>query len=147
METLKIRLIEEDSLDEQNHYYLYEVETDTEHYYVTSSDEDIKKNKGMTDLINGYNQMCKDDFTEREWEIAQYLFSFLWDSSNGTNTEVESDIYEEDGFNQDEVINFVEKFNKEQPREVLDVYEDGGVEIYWDYFSCFDLTKSHPLDN
>lgn len=147
MKKLQIRLIETDSLDEGNNYYLYEVETDTEHYYIARSDEDIKNTDSDTlDYSNKYTMKSKSDFTDRELEIAKYLFNFLWDSSNGTNTEVEKDIYEEDGFEEEEIMNFVDKFNKEQPNDVLDAYEDGGVEIYWDYFSCFDMNSFSPWE-
>ena len=143
---LNIKLIETDSLNEKNNYYLYEVETDNEHYYVSTSDEEIKDHNSEISLINNYTMLGREDFTDREWEIAKYLFSFLWDSSNGTNTCVDKDYYEEDEFTQDEMEKFVDKVNK-LGNDGLEIYEDGGVEIYWAFFSMFDLKKCNPFED
>lgn len=140
MEKLKITLVDTDSLNEDNHYYLYEVESSHAHYYMSTSDEELNENptRGEVDYSNEYEMHNREDFTDREWEIAKYLFNFLWDSDNGTNTCVEPDIYEEDGFNKEEIFDFIDKYHFEE-LGVLDTYEDGGVEIYWAYFSCFNL--------
>lgn len=142
MEKLKITLIDTDDMNEDNHYYLYEIKSDHAHYYICTSDEELNENAipGEVDYSNEYRMHKREDFTDREWEIAKYLFNFLWDSSNGTNTCVEEEIYQEDGFNREEIFNFIDKFNFER-LGVLDTYEEGGVEIYWAYFSCFDLNS------
>ena len=134
---LKIELVSTDSLDEKNYYYLYEVISDCFHYYVARSQED-ELELGENDYSNEYAMLDRADFTDKEWEIAKYLFHFLWDSDNGTNTCVDQDIYEEDGFTRKEMEKFMHKFVFDQAG-VLDLYSDGGVEIYWDYFSCFNL--------
>lgn len=145
---LQIKLLETDSLNENNNYYLYEVETDSEHYYIARSDEDINKNAGYIDLTNGYSScalMLKNLLTGRDLEIAKYLFLFLWDSGNGTNTCAEQDVYEYDGFTREEMENFVDKYGfGKLGLGVLDFYEEGGVEIFWDYFSCFDMNWFNP---
>jgi hypothetical protein len=91
----------------------------------------------------------REDFTDRQWEIAKYLFFFLWNSDNGANTCADPDIYEEDGFTREEMEEFVKWFNEKQPNEVLDFYyeDNEGVEIFWAYFSCFDLTKCNPFED
>ena len=144
---LQIKLLETDSLDEKNNYYLYEVESDQFHYYVARSDEDFDEMDVDTkDYSNKYAMLDRKDFTDREWEIAKYLFLFLWDSSNGTNTEVERDIYEEDGFSRREMEKFIHKFAFDEAG-VLDEYSDGGVEIYWSYFSCFNMLTCNPWED
>lgn len=137
-----IRLVEVDALDKDNPYYLYEVITDNAHYYVTRSEEDFSYQlAGSRDYSNDYLMYKREDFTNREWEIAKYLFFFLWDSSNGTNTSCSQDIYEGDGFTYEEMKAFFDKFEFENEGVLeLDAYEEGAVEIYWDYFSCFDLS-------
>lgn len=147
---MKITLIETDDLDRDNIYYLYEVETENKHYYVSRSSEELDEEDIDTrDYTNHYNMLKREDFTDRQWEIAKYLFMFLWDSSNGTNTCADPDIYEEDGFTREEMEEFVRWFNEKQPNEVLDFYyeDNEGVEIYWAYFSCFDLTKCNPFED
>lgn len=147
---MKITLIETDDLDRDNIYYLYEVESKNEHYYVSRSSKELDEEDVDTrDYTNHYNMLKREDFTDRQWEIAKYLFFFLWDSSNGTNTCADPDIYEEDGFTREEMEEFVRWFNEKQPNEVLDFYyeDNEGVEIYWDYFSCFDLTKCNPFED
>ena len=146
---MKTTLIETDDLDSENNYYLYEVEDENKHYYFSTSDEEIAKNGGKINFANHYNMLKREDFTDRQWEIAKYLFFFLWDSSNGTNTCADPDIYEEDGFTREEMEEFVKWFNEKQPNEVLDFYyeDNEGVEIYWAYFSCFDLTNCNPLED
>ena len=145
---MKTTLIETDDLDSENSYYLYEVENEDKSYYISTSDEEIKKNNGEIDFNNHYNMLKREDFTDRQWEIAKYLFTFLWDSSNGTNTCAEPDIYEEDGFTREEMEEFVEWFNEKQPNEVLDFYyeDNDGVEIFWAYFSCFDMNSCNPWE-
>lgn len=145
---MKTTLIETDDLDSENKYYLYEVENEDKSYYISTSDEEIKKNNGKIDFNNHYNMLKREDFTDRQWEIAKYLFTFLWDSSNGTNTCAEPDIYEEDGFTREEMEEFVEWFNGKQPNEVLDFYyeDNDGVEIFWAYFSCFDMSSCNPWE-
>ena len=146
---MKTTLIETDDLDSENNYYLYEVEDENKHYYFSTSDEEIIKNGGKINFANEYNMLKREDFTDRQWEIAKYLFFFLWDSSNGTNTCADPDIYEEDGFTREEMEEFVKWFNDKQPNEVLDFYyeDNEGVEIFWAYFSCFDLTKCNPFED
>lgn len=145
---MKTTLIETDDLDSENKYYLYEVETETQHYYIATSDEEIEKNHGNISFVNEYRMLKREKFTDRQWEIAKYLFMFLWDSSNGTNTCAESDIYEEDGFTKEEMEEFVERFNAKQKNEVLGYYDDThGVEIYWDFFSCFDMNLCNPFED
>lgn len=146
---MKTTLIETDDLDSENNYYLYEVEDENKHYYFSTSDEEIAKNGGKINFANHYNMLKREDFTDRQWKIAKYLFFFLWDSSNGTNTCADPDIYEEDGFTREEMEEFVKWFNDKQPNEVLDFYyeDNEGVEIYWAYFSCFDLTKCNPFED
>lgn len=146
---MKTTLIETDDLDSENNYYLYEVEDENKHYYTSTSDEEIKNNGGKINFANEYNMLKREDFTDRQWEIAKYLFFFLWDSCNGTNTCADPDIYEEDGFTREEMEEFVKWFNDKQPNEVLDFYyeDNEGVEIFWAYFSCFDLTCCNPHDD
>lgn len=136
---LKIRLVDTDTLDSDNHYYLYEVTGDDFHYFVSRSDEENnQEDRDTVDYTNDCKMYNRSDFTDREWEIAKYLFIFLWDSSNGVNTCVEQDIYEDDGFTREEIEDFYNKFNfKDQG--TLDMYSEGGVEIFWSYFSCFNL--------
>lgn len=136
---LQIRLIEVDDLNEENKYYLYCVEGDNFRYYVSRSDEELAEEDVDTwNYSNEFYMRKREEFTDREWEIAKYLFLFLWDSSNGTNTCVEPDIYEDDGFTKDEIEDFINKFQFDDAG-VLEMYEEGGVEIYWAYFSCFDM--------
>lgn len=135
---LTITFIATDDMDEKNPYYLYKVESDEFAYYVCITKEETDLGYGYTDYSNKYEMYNRSDFTDREWETAKYLFHFLWDSDNGTNTCVEKDIYEEDGFEESDFIALLEKFHFAD-KGVLDLYEDGGVEIYWDYFSCFNL--------
>lgn len=146
---MKTTLIETDDLDSENKYYLYEVETETQHYYIATSDEEIEKNHGNISFVNEYRMLKREEFTDRQWEIAKNLFMFLWDSSNGTNTCVDSEIYEEDGFTKEEMEEFVEWFNAKQKNEVLDYYYEDtyGVEIYWDFFSCFDMNSCNPWED
>ena len=118
--------------------YLYEVTSDNFHYYVSLYQNDENFRLGEQDYSNELYMRKREEFTDREWEIANYLFWFLWNSENGTNTCVEKDIYEEDGFTQEEISNFINDFQFDKAG-VLEMYEDGGVEIYWAYFSCFDL--------
>ena len=114
---------------------------------MSTSDEEIKNNGGKINFANEYRMLKREGFNSRQWEIAKYLFMFLWDSSNGTNTCAESDIYEDDGFTKEEMEDFVSWFNSKQESEVLDFYEDGGVEIYWAYFSCFDINSCNPWED
>lgn len=147
---MKTTLIATDDLDRDNIYYLYEIESKNEHYYVSRSSKELDEEDVDTrDYTNHYNMLKREDFTDRQWEIAKYLFFFLWNSDNGTNTCVEPDIYEEDGFTREEMEEFVKWFNEKQPNEVLDFYYDDneGVEIFWAYFSCFDLTSCNPHDD
>ena len=144
---LQIRLVEVDDLNEKNKYYLYEVIGDTVHYLVSRSDEELnEEDQDTRDYSNKYEMYDREEFTDREWEIAKYLFMFLWDSSNGTNTCVEKDIYEEDGFTQKEFEQFIHKFQFDEAG-VLDEYSDGGIEIYWDYFSMFNLMSCNPWED
>lgn len=144
---LQIRTVDTDSLDEKNNYYLYEVIGDTVHYLVARSDEELnEEDQDTRDYSNKYEMYNREEFDDREWEIAKYLFMFLWDSDNGTNTEVERDIYEDDGFTQEELEQFISKFQFDNAG-VLDMYEDGGVEIYWDYFSMFNLMSCNPWED
>lgn len=136
---LIIKLIDIDDSDRMNKYYLYEVESDDFQYYVSRSDEELNNTDEDTfNYTNEFLMFDRDDLTNREWEIAKYLFIFLWDSDNGTNTCVDKEIYEEDGFSEDEIAAFIEQYHLEEIG-VLELYEDGGVEIYWSYFSCFNL--------
>lgn len=133
---LTITFIATDDMDEKNPYHLYEVESDNFAYYVCVTKEEI--GLGYADYSNKYEMYNRSDFTDREWEIAKYLFHFLWNSDNGTNTCVERDIYEEDGFDPAEIKQFINDFHFEDAG-VLEFYDDNGVEIYWDYFSFFNL--------
>ena len=144
---LQIRLIETDSLEENNNCYLYEVEGDNFRYYVAIDDEEFNAMDTDTkDYSNKFYMRKREEFTDREWEIAKYLFLFLWDSSNGTNTCVEKEFYEDDEFTQEEMADFISKFQFDDAG-VLDMYEDGGVEIYWSYFSCFDMISCNPWED
>ena len=144
---LTITLIMVDDLDKDNRYYMYEIEGDNIHYIVTRSDEDLNnEDQDTKDYSNKYYMHKREDFTDREWEIAKYLFMFLWDSDNGTNTCVEKDIYEDDGFTKKEIENFMDNFQFDQ-EGVLDMYSDGGFEIYADFLSCFDLTSCNPWED
>lgn len=135
---LRIQFIDQD----YDGYYLYKVESDDFIYYVSRSEEELKDQEQLEmdtkDYSNKYTMYDRQDFTDREWEIAKYLFNFLWESDNGTNTCADKDIYEDDGFTQNEIEKFIFKFQFDEAG-VLDMYSDGGVEIYWDYFSCFNL--------
>lgn len=146
---MKKTLIATDDLDNDNIYYLYEVEGKNEHYYVSRSSKEFnEEDVDVEDLTNKYHMLKREDFNDRQWEIAKYLFTFLWDSSNGTNTCADPDIYEDDGFTRKEMEEFVEWFNEKQPNEVLDFYyeDNEGVEIYWDFFSCFDMNSCNPWE-
>lgn len=116
--------------------YLYEVDSDNFNYYVARYKEET--DLGEADYSNKYFMHNRSDFTDREWEIADLLFNFLWTSENGTNTCMDKDWYEEDGFSKEEIAHFIYKYQFDDAG-VLEMYEDGGVEIYWDYFSCFNL--------
>lgn len=136
---LKITLVGEDNLDENYPYYLYEVENAEYHYYLSKT-KDEPRTYQSKNWRNKYQMYERKDFSQREFAIAKYLFQFLWNSSNGTNTGCDQDIYEDDGFTAEEIETFITKFNFEK----LGVLEFGtgdenSVEIYWDYFSCFDL--------
>jgi len=136
---LKITLVETDDLDEENPYYLFEVECAEYHYYLAkdSNDQSDYRTKNWK---NKFPMLQKEDLTDRELEIAKYLFQFLWDSSNGTNTGCDQDIYEDDGFTAEEMKAFIQKFGFDK-MGVLEfgLEEENSVEIFWDYFSCFDL--------
>ena len=143
---IRIRLIETDNLDPNNAYYLYEVNTGTEHFYTSTSDEEMSYLDQDEQLfVNDHKLYGRDDFTDREWEIAKYLFRFLWDSCNGTNTGCAQEIYEEDGFTVQEMEDFVDKFD--QGGLSFDETDINQVEIYWDYFATFDLTKCNPFED
>lgn len=138
---VKITLIEVD-----DDCYLYEVETDTAHFYTTSTDEDKKAlDRGEELYVNDHKLYGREDFTDSEWEIAKYLFMFLWDSCNGTNTGCAQEIYEDDGFTPEEMENFVNKFD--QGGLSFDETDVNQVEIFWDYFATFDLTRCNPFED
>lgn len=142
---IRIRLIAVDGLDPNNSYYLYEVETDKEHCYVSVSDEELNNTDYDEELfVNDHKLYGREDFTDREWEIAKYLFKFLWDSS-GTNTGCAQEIYEEDGFTVEEMESFVDKFK--QGGLTFDETDVNQVEIFWDYFSTFNLKRCNPFED
>lgn len=140
---LQVRLIE---VDDGVDAYLYEIEGDNIHYIISRSEDELNEQDQDTwDYSNKYEMINREEFKNREWEIAKYLFTFLWYSENGTNTCVEQDIYEDDGFTREELEQFIHKFQFDEAG-VLEMYEDGGVEIYWDYFSMFNLTTCNPWE-
>lgn len=141
-------LIATDDMDESCIYYLYEIKTFDNHYYLTKTKEQLEEdgNDHYINYSNPYTMYERKDFTDREWEIAKYLFDFLWNSDNGTNTCCEADIYTDDGFSFDEIKQFVDKFKLEEIG-VVELYDDNGIEIYWDYFSCFDLNSCNVLED
>lgn len=140
MAKVKITCIATDELDEDFTYYLYEVETDNLQYYVTRCNKDFDNENDERDYSNVQHMYDRNDFNDREWEIAKYLFKFLWDSSNGINTACDQDVYEDDGFSHQEMVDFIEKFDFETKGALeIDTYDEGAIEIYWEFFSCFNL--------
>jgi len=136
-QNLKITLIEVDNLDEENHYYLYEVEGSNQHYYYCTSDEERLANDSVKDYSNAHDLIERSDMNDKEWHIANVLFEFLWTSSNGTNTCMDYEQLAEEDITQDDIIAFINKFNLQDD---LDYYEEDGVEIYWGFLCSFDLT-------
>ena len=128
-------------------YYLYEVISDNMHYLVSRSQEELdEQDQDTWDYSTKYELIEREEFTDKEWEIAKYLFEFLWTSDNGTNTMTDQEQYEEEGITREEMEQFIDKFKFDE-MGVLDMYEDGGVEIYWDYLCCFDLMTCNPWED
>jgi len=117
--------------------YLYEITTPHNRFYAYSDGAEC----GCEEFTYNSELYVKDDFTEREWKIAKYLFNFLWNSENGTNTCAERDIYEDDGFTPDEMKSFVEKFGGDGLEFI-----DENVEIYWLFLCSFDLSKANVFE-
>lgn len=135
-ETIKVDLIETDTLDSDNSYYLYEVTTTHSHYYYCTSDNEKVEDK--FDFSNQTELIERQDMTDKDWHIAKALFQFLWESSNGTNTCMDFDQLNDEGISKDDVEEFWDKFSV--LKDCLDMYEDDGVEIYWQFLCSFDLT-------
>ena len=104
--------------------------------------EEEQWNKQIPLNFSNFNLIQKEDLSDREYEIAKYLFMFLWNSENGVSTGCEQDIYEDDGFTRKEMVNFVEKINNLVGEEVLEITEDTSntiIEIMWSYLCSFEL--------
>lgn len=146
-----ITLIEEDRYSETESAMLFEVRDDTKHYYVTATvdiADDGRVYKPISYAPVREKLITREDMTDDEYELAKELFCFLWDSDNGTNTCESYECLEDAGFTQEDVQNFIDKFELEN---ALDLYEnnnpeDDGVEIYWEFLCNFDIDSCNFID-
>lgn len=133
----EIILIDTDTLDSDNTYYLYEIITNHSHYYYCTSDEELSgQDQDKHDYSTERELIERSDMTDKEFAIAKTLFHFLWNSNNGTNTCMDYEQLEEEHISRQEVEEFVDKF---QLNDALELYEEDGVEIYWQFLCSFDL--------
>lgn len=131
--SIVIKLVDTDTFDTECTYYLYEVSNGEDHYFFSTSTKD--GDLGI-ETYPSKTLLQRADFNEKEWHIAYVLFHFLWSSDNGTNTCMDYDQLEEEGISKTDVEAFIKKFNLDN---ALDIYEEDGVEIYWEFLCSFDL--------
>lgn len=133
---LKTSLVATDTLDSDNTYYLYEIETETSHYYYSTSDYELNESNTKPFEFVSNKLIERKDMSDNEWNIAKVLFWFLWNSENGTNTCMDYEQLEEENITKEDIEKFIEKFDLD---DCLDIYEEDGVEIYWEFLCRFDL--------
>lgn len=134
LEKFEIEMVGTDYTDADRPYYLYEVHIADYHYFVatTYDEQDFQINNAFANTNPLWE---RKDFTDREWELAKWLFEIIW-SSDYTNTLIDEEMVDESPFIEEEIINFIEKFKMEI---AFEIYGDSSFEIYWEYLAFFDL--------
>lgn len=136
LEKFEIEMIGTDYTDADSPYYLYEVHIADYHYFVATTyyEQDFQINNAFANTNPLWE---RKDFTDKEWELAKWLFDIIWESDY-TNTLIDTEMIEESNFSYDDIDSFISKFC-EYNKGAFDYYEDGSFEIYWSYLEMFDL--------
>lgn len=136
----EIELLEEDTFDPNCTYALLRVEEEDKEYCLSA----IQRSQAMSDIRDYSDHLInKEDMSELEYTIARQLFLFLWNSENGTNTNMSYDQLLDGSITIDKIENFIKKFNLGDSLEMDEFdeenLEDNGIEIYWDYLCRFNF--------